>query len=307
LIVLKVPQFVIDRANTKKGLFTADEVLDWPAGLFNRLKSADIVRPAENARSVTCDACGDDHVELVEVVQSPPGSTPRYYIPCPTEGRVAVPAVRLDQWVVIREKLLELGVIPAASATAGRTDASARKPRQGGKVPVRSWTQTDLDAAIRNYKSQRSSTYGDLVDAIKRDKPGAQKSAQRVYGRNVLARELGVKSRAMITKSPEWQAIADELRLPRGKRKARPKVGKKIGHDIAVEQQAVDVGVPIVDQVVRNETIRLIRKSMSNTEAEATVEKLVRGDMTDEQARELIGEVADQTDDQRSRRVRSSV
>jgi hypothetical protein len=170
------------------------------------------------------------------------------------------------------------------------------------RTDLKSWTQPDLDAAIRKYKADRAAAYRDIADGVKAGQPGAKKAAQKMFGRNVVADTLGVKARAMVTKSPEWQAIAEELHLPRGKDRNQ-KTTKKVGLDIAIEQQASETAHSGLDIVVQNETIRFIRKSIPRAEAEPLIEKLERGEITDDQAREIVSMTKDQKRDQRSRKV----
>lgn len=187
---------------------------------------------------------------------------------------------------------------------------TARHPKRhstSDSVPKRSWNQSDLDDAIREYKVRRASRYSDLVDGVKRGRPGAKKATRELCGRNVIVRELGVKSGAMVSNSPVWQEIADELRL-----RGQPNLSKltpeqRIGIEIASEQAAVASDDTVVDQVVQRETIAMVRRSMSAPEADVTIEKLRLGEITDEEARELITLTADQKQDDRSRTIRQSL
>lgn len=111
----------------------------------------------------------------------------------------------------------------------------------------------------------------------------------------------------MVTYSPAWQKIADELGLRGRSSKSGSPREQRIGIDIALEKQALATGESAVDQVVRRETIALVKKSMPALEAEATVEKLQRGEITDDQARELIEVSADQKQDDRTRRIRQGL
>ena len=168
-------------------------------------------------------------------------------------------------------------MLPAANLDKFREDVgpSNKMKLQGKRVPAkRSWTQPDLDDAIRKYKAERASTYGDLVAGVKLGKRGALKDARSLFGRNAIARTLGVKAPAMVSNSAVWQAIADELRL-RGapKRQASPP-RQRIGMDIAIEEKAAATCEPVADQMVRHETIRLVKNSMPKAEADATIEKL---------------------------------
>jgi len=98
--VRDVPQFVVERAATKEPVFTADEVEAWPDGLFDQLVADEVLKPTSNAGAVPCDACGEDHVEEVQFIESPPGAELRAYISCPGNGRVRVPLHRLRRWTI---------------------------------------------------------------------------------------------------------------------------------------------------------------------------------------------------------------
>jgi hypothetical protein len=168
----------------------------------------------------------------------------------------------------------------------------------------RSWTQVDLDEEIRRFKAQRSSNYSELVANVKKGKAGAIKSARAMFGRNVIVRALRVKSAAMVSNSPVWQEIADELGL-RGQTASRPSAGRsKVGLDVALEKHAEATPESVVDDVIRRETIRLIRTAMAGEEAEATIEKLQRGDFDDEAARDLIDLYSEQRRDDQARNAR---
>lgn len=76
---------------------------------------------------VACDACGQDHVELVEWVRVP-GRPPRAFIPCPAEGRVQVDLARLKRWSI------PLSILARAVTRVLRSNA---EPEQ--RVPGRIW------------------------------------------------------------------------------------------------------------------------------------------------------------------------
>ncbi|MCL2646270.1 MAG: hypothetical protein FWD61_04585 [Phycisphaerales bacterium] len=89
---------------------------------------------------------------------------------------------------------------PAPALTSAAASAST-KPPTDSKSELQSWTQTDLDNAIRQYKADRSAAYADLCEAVRKGSAAAKKKAKEVYGRNAIARALGVKSKAMVSKS----------------------------------------------------------------------------------------------------------
>jgi hypothetical protein len=173
---------------------------------------------------------------------------------------------------------------PADRAAGPET---SRQAKQAGKnaPPERSWTQGDLDDEIVRYKA-RITEYRELVRGVEAGRPEAKKAAQKLFGRNVLAKKLGVKAKAMVSRSPAWRKIAKELQLPR---KGNLGTGRprKVGFEIAAEDKAEAQTGAVVDEVARRETINLVRRRLDPQAAEATIEKLERGEMTDEQAREM--------------------
>ncbi len=186
--------------------------------------------------------------------------------------------------------------------TTGVEQAVAK--RKGGEGEKRSWTQSDLDEAIRGYKAKRSVIYSQHVEAIKKGLPGAKKDVGKTFGRNVIVKALGVRSPNMVSKSPVWTAIAKELGIPLKRDKARgtlrtPKVGK-IGLDIALEEASMasaedadpDAQLLIAE---RKETLRMIG-SLPPEQAELIVAKYDAGEMTDEQAREMVRTLLDKMD-----------
>jgi len=199
-----------------------------------------------------------------------------------------------------RADLAEKSAMPgggASSAVAGEGEQAsegaippASAPAQQAQVPtpptsaLRSFTQADLDNAIREYKAQRASRYGDLVEAVKAGKASAMRDARRLFGRNAIAKALGCKSKAMVSKSAAWKAIAAELQL--SKTAATPR--QRVGEGIAVEQAAEAQGDTVSQTVIRQETLRLINAKLPKNEAEATVHKLQIGDMSDDDARKLV-------------------
>jgi hypothetical protein len=212
-----------------------------------------------------------------------------------------------NRWVASQLAVQKLSIFLQSQV---RLEVSASPPngksrREKATQNRKSWTQVDLDAAIREYKARRAANYGELVEAVKAGRPGAKKAAQNMFGRNAIARELGVKAPAMVTKSPDWQQLADELGLSRGKDRNVPK-RKRVGLDIALEESAAK-SQPVLELAVRQETVQLVKSSMSQSEANAVVDRLQRGEITDDQARDLIELVKDQKREARTRRVRSNL
>jgi hypothetical protein len=177
-----------------------------------------------------------------------------------------------------------------------------------GRAPLRSWTQTDLDAAIHKYKAERAGSYRELVNGVQAGKPGAIKAAQKLFGRNALARALGVKAPAMISKSEAWREIAAELGLNR-KAESHPRQGRarRMGTDIAFEEEAEKAGDTVAQQVDQNETIRLARQKLPKRLAEEIINRLIDGVITDDQARQQIDLTLEQIKDAKATRAHSSL
>ena len=203
---------------------------------------------------------------------------------------------------------------PPPGAIVAKTDDAATGGPRGkgkGKEHLRAWTQPDLDNAIRQYRADRAASYAALRDGLKRNSPAAKKAAKEVYGRNAIARALGVKSRSMVSKSPAWIAIAQDLglELHRGlvtgtRRTAKP---GKIGLDMAVEQKSLDPAggadnapaEAALETLERQETILQIKhlaragrtdkeKADNQRAADELIQRLQREECTDDEARQVV-------------------
>jgi hypothetical protein len=172
--------------------------------------------------------------------------------------------------------------------------------------------QGDLDEAIRQYKAARASTYRDLVDAVERNLPGARKSARNLFGRNAIVRALGVKGRAMVSKSPVWRQIAQELRLEKVKNRPRYSArGVRLTLEMAEERMAKEKTAEEEDQpqeesrhaVREKEATRFVQANMDEAAAAAVLRKLESGEITPDQARQTAALTAEQRNDQRSKHV----
>lgn len=175
-------------------------------------------------------------------------------------------------------------------------------PSSGSGSPPRSWTQPDLDAAIYKYVAERGASYKSLREAVESNQKGAVESARKLFGRNVVAAALGVKSRAMVTKSPAWRDVASALRLGAdGLRRLNPSM--TTGYGYALDEKAATSGDPVADEVERRDAIRFVRKKLKKgEEADAIVAGLENGDISPEQAEEMVKLVLDDRDDTRPRR-----
>jgi hypothetical protein len=156
--------------------------------------------------------------------------------------------------------------------------------------------------AIQKYKAERASNYRDMAEGVKRGKPGALKSARKIFGRNAIARALGVKAPAMVSLSKPWVEIAQELSLRR-----RGRIGlarnKRLGLEIALEQKCEKCGDTTQDTVIQREVVTLARQRLPMAQADALIEKLEKGVITTDKAHQIIELYQDQQKDDKQRKI----
>ncbi len=178
-------------------------------------------------------------------------------------------------------------------------------------VPKRSWTQPELDEAIGQYKANRAARFKEMLSVLdnprvpERRKRLVRREAHRMFGRNAVARALGVKSAKMVSQSSVWVQIADTLGLARRRRgrSSQPRTGRqRLGLEIASERASLEAPETAThaaaDAALRREeretTLARIRKLAQSgrkdarENAKALYEKYEAGEMTDDQARQTV-------------------
>jgi hypothetical protein len=166
---------------------------------------------------------------------------------------------------------------------------AARATASGGAKKQKRWTRQEVDTAIKQLRAEKASTYYDLVENVRLGLRGAKKKAKELFGRNALARRFGLRSPALVTYSPVWQEIAEELDLPhKGEEMKRLGGRGRTGYEMAAEEKAEEVGDTTFRRVTRNETVSLIRRSLPADHAEATISMLEAGQITDDSARQIV-------------------
>lgn len=211
------------------------------------------------------------------------------------------------------ERRVEGGSVIASTAIAQPQPPGRTSKAGGGDAPEKvPWTQEDLDRAIRQYKAQRSAQYDDIKAGVDRNKKAAKRAAQEVFGRNAIATALGVKSRTMVSKSPVWLSMAEELGLTLKRRDSgsavrQPAKPAKVGLEIAVEKKSGRAAggagrsptSSAIESEERAETLRRIerfaksgtgreQKAENKKRANELFDALQRGDMSDDEVRETI-------------------
>jgi hypothetical protein len=170
---------------------------------------------------------------------------------------------------------------------------TGRKPR--GNKP-------DAEKAIGHYVVERQNYYDSLKPRCQQNDAAAIRQARATFGRNTLVKNLHL-SGGTVSSTAAWTKInADLFHGPRDGLATIRHSGQKVGADIAEETAGQARGSVTFDEVIRHETIDLIRKAnMPAAAAEQFVNQLTAGDIDDDDAREMLesygeGETSHQAD-----------
>jgi len=219
-------------------------------------------------------------------------------------GQVAEDATAADATTQIdakiRTTLAEIAFTPS-DAGEGR-QPQKRQPAKSSSPPLQSFTQEQLDAAIRDYQKEKIHFYNKLKEQVAKGEKGALGSARRNFGRNAIARALRCKSTAMVSKSPAWRSIAAELGL--GKKPA--KLRQRVGEDIADEKKSAGQGDTTAHNVRRNETLERIKEILPKEAADEAIAKLESGTTDDDAVDRMLKLYADQSEDRSAKNLHST-
>lgn len=186
-------------------------------------------------------------------------------------------------------------------------------PKKTSSAPKRSWTAIQLEQAIQEYRAQRASTIQEFLSVL--DDPNASRykkqathnNAVKLFGRNAIARALGVKSPKMVGETTAWKALAGILRLPKKGDGGVPRLqftasenenaAVNIPHSAARAYGGDDNSPPadvILMQKEQKETLRYIHRLATAKikdaakQAEALFSAYHAGEMTDLQVRQTV-------------------
>lgn len=205
---------------------------------------------------------------------------------------------------------------PNIPIVAMQTGASSKSQTtsKSDTVAKRSWTAGELNEAIREYRAKRASTIEQFASVL--DNPNASTSqknrirqnARKLFGRNAIARALGVKSPRMVGESSAWKVLASILQLPRKKDDPTRRLNPQ-ADDVEIPSmettprsahkpyEADNASIPpdVLDmQQEREQTLKSIRKLATSggndtrEQAKSLLDAYERGEMTDEQIRETV-------------------
>ncbi len=187
-------------------------------------------------------------------------------------------------------------------------------PSKSKEVPKRSWTATALNEAIREYQAKRASTIDEYSNILKnanasfRQKKHIRQKARELFGRNAIARALGVKSPRMVGESSAWKSLSKILQLSR---KSNDPTLQSQQHNDYSDMPSTDstprsaakpygadekaISPDILDmQEERKQTLKYLRKLHNSgdpdmqSQAKAMAVSYENGEMTDEQVRQTV-------------------
>lgn len=198
-----------------------------------------------------------------------------------------------------------------AEQSAASTPKTAPKTET---VSKRSWTAGELNEAIREYRAKRASTIQQFTSVLENpnattsQKNRIRKNARKLFGRNAIARSLGVKSPRMVGESSAWKALAGMLELPRKKGDPTRRSSQQNNHIDAPDipeiprsaqkpYEADDASIPadvLEMKQDRDQTLKSIRKlatsggGVNRDQAQSLFDAYEQGEMTDEQVRQTV-------------------
>ncbi len=214
----------------------------------------------------------------------------------------------------ISTSIEKLGQVFQPSAPISKPKQKSTSPSKSNAVDKRSWTSGELNEAIREYRAQRASIIQQFTSVLENpnatpsQKNRIRQNARKLFGRNAIARALGVKSPRMVGESSAWKALAGILELPRKKDDPTRRRSQQADHtntpDIPATPrsaqkpyEADDSSIPadVLDmQQERKQTLKSIRKLATSggdgtrEHAESLLDAYDRGEMTDEQVRQTV-------------------
>jgi hypothetical protein len=123
---------------------------------------------------------------------------------------------------------------------------------------------------------------------------GKDRDERKAQGERALVQEVAAGTRneadARLLKALIEEQYTDDFDEIRRENPFGARGKKRIGLELVDEERADESGSPVLDEVIRNETIALIRKHLPPAAAENVLDKLDSGEWTDDQARDCVAE-----------------
>jgi hypothetical protein len=166
------------------------------------------------------------------------------------------------------------------------------------QTAIRGWKQPELDEAVRAFIEQHAGRLAGLRDSARAYRKDAIEAARALVGRNVIARALGVKAPAMVSKTPAYRQLSDEFHLER----ERSALRKAVGLEIGIEDKAVAEEDPVLAEVCKREAAEFIRSKLDEEDAELLLGQLEGGNISPDKAMVYAQAMLENKDDTRTSR-----
>jgi hypothetical protein len=204
----------------------------------------------------------------------------------------------------------DIPIIPPQTGPSSKSKTTSKSDT----VVQRSWTAVELNEAIREYRAKRASTIEHFVSILENpnattsQKNRVRQNARKLFGRNAIARVLGVKSPRMVGESSAWKALAGMLQLPRKKDDPTRRSNQQTDHTDApdipatprsaqkpYEADEASISADVLEmQQERDQTLKSIRKLATSggngtrEQAKSILDAYNNDEMTDEQVRQTV-------------------
>jgi hypothetical protein len=202
------------------------------------------------------------------------------------ERLVDASAKRLaDLLVEYRAKSAGERASQAADISLSQAATAPAKPvHDSVEFPAVSWTQGDVNAAIA-IDIQKN---GDAIQAARAGAKGAKKSLRKMYTKAATAERIATDRRTSIVphtqvlKCDAWNSLRNDLGLGRSKLAAR----KKVGMEIALEEECESTGDTTANEIAVNDAIDAVRRSgeLDSDAKQAMIASLRDGTFTADKA-----------------------
>jgi hypothetical protein len=146
---------------------------------------------------------------------------------------------------------------------------------------LRSWSQLELDEAIRDYRARHAKQYRELLEAVGKNRRGAKRAAQKLFGRNAIGRELRCRSSAMVSLSPEWEKIRADFGFSKGRTVKGARIGLSVALDALTKSRSP---VDLAEEKEMREMVALLAADQKD----AILRDVQTGKMSRERAIEVI-------------------
>ena len=226
--------------------------------------------------------CGN---ELAETLQ-PPLNADVFEIVSQFELEPAgdAPKAIREMWPKVRAQLL----YGPDAKVLGLGDKVPPRPENTVKLKGRDqtdgWTVKNANACIEEFIAKHTTEFYELAEHVAANKPGADKAAHELFGRNALAKRFRM-GKGTVSKTAAWARICANF----GWGQQPPsKMRKRVGYEIALEESSEATSTSAGDVAEIEDIIRLAHAELPASEAKDIEDGLRRGIISVEDANNRI-------------------